>query len=90
MRKTVIVWVDGALKPVDAVRISPLDHGFLYGAAFFETLRTYGGRPFLLADHLARLRRGLEAAGIRWRLEEKAIARAVAEVLEANGLADGV
>ncbi|WP_066441939.1 aminotransferase class IV [Hydrogenibacillus schlegelii] len=44
-----------------------LDHGFLDGASFFETLRTYGGRPFFLADHLARLRRGIEAAGIRWR-----------------------
>jgi branched-chain amino acid aminotransferase len=32
------------------------DHGFLYGEGVYETLRTYGGRPFLLDRHLRRLR----------------------------------
>jgi branched-subunit amino acid aminotransferase/4-amino-4-deoxychorismate lyase len=31
------------------------DEGFLRGRAAFETVRVYGGRPFRLEDHLARL-----------------------------------
>jgi branched-subunit amino acid aminotransferase/4-amino-4-deoxychorismate lyase len=31
------------------------DEGFLRGRAAFETIRVYGGRPFRLDDHLARL-----------------------------------
>jgi branched-subunit amino acid aminotransferase/4-amino-4-deoxychorismate lyase len=31
------------------------DEALLRGAAAFETIRVYGGRPFLLAEHLARL-----------------------------------
>jgi branched-chain amino acid aminotransferase len=40
----------------DAV-IPVLDHGFLYGEGIYETLRTYGGRPFLYDRHMRRLRR---------------------------------
>ena len=40
----------------DAV-IPVLDHGFLYGEGVYETLRTYGGRPFLFDRHTRRLRR---------------------------------
>lgn len=37
------------------------DRGFLYGDAVYETLRAYGGRPFLLPQHLSRLRRSAAA-----------------------------
>jgi branched-chain amino acid aminotransferase len=40
----------------DAV-ISVFDHGFVYGEGVYETMRTYGRRPFLLDRHLRRLRR---------------------------------
>src|SRR5678816_1824455 len=40
----------------DAV-ISVFDHGFLYGEGIYETMRTYGGRPFLYDRHMRRLRR---------------------------------
>jgi branched-chain amino acid aminotransferase len=40
----------------DAV-IPVLDHGFLYGEGVYETLRTYGGQPFLFDRHMRRLRR---------------------------------
>ena len=33
------------------------DEGFARGRAAFETLRVYGGRPFRLEQHLARLGR---------------------------------
>jgi branched-chain amino acid aminotransferase len=43
----------------DAV-ISVFDHGFLYGEGIYETMRTYGGRPFLYDRHMRRLRRSAE------------------------------
>jgi len=43
----------------------PLPEGFLYhGYSVFTTLRTEGGRPLWLEDHLARLRRHAEALGL--------------------------
>jgi branched-subunit amino acid aminotransferase/4-amino-4-deoxychorismate lyase len=40
------------------------DEALLRGAAAFETLRVYGGRPFLLARHLERLRTSCIALGL--------------------------
>jgi branched-subunit amino acid aminotransferase/4-amino-4-deoxychorismate lyase len=40
------------------------DEGFARGRAAFETLRVYGGRPFRLAEHLARLARSAERIGL--------------------------
>src|SRR6185295_15729566 len=40
--------------------ISIFDHGFLYGEGVYETLRTYGGVPFLFDRHVRRLRHSAE------------------------------
>ena len=40
------------------------DEALLRGRAAFETLRVYGGRPFRLEDHLARMRGSAERLGI--------------------------
>jgi len=69
--------------------ISPFDHGFLYGMGLFETFRTYGGRPWLLEEHAARLAKGCELLGIRYSPDAADMARKIAALLEANGLADG-
>src|SRR3990167_3407746 len=58
-----IVNVDGVLYPPEKAVVSVFDHGFLYGDSVYETIRTYGNRPFLLNRHLDRLFRS--AAGIR-------------------------
>ena len=49
------VYVDGAVYKESEAVIPAGDRGFLYGDALFETLRTYGGEPFLLDRHLDRL-----------------------------------
>jgi len=35
------LWHDGTIKREEEIRISPLDHGFVYGMGVFETFRTY-------------------------------------------------
>jgi len=62
-----VVSIDGAT-PIAAdepeTRLSVLDRGLLHGDGAFEVLRTYGGAPFRLRDHLARLARSCAAARI--------------------------
>ena len=44
--------------------VSVFDHGFLYGDGVYETLRSYGGRFFMLQAHLARLQRSARLIGL--------------------------
>ncbi len=53
-----ILWLNGSFVAEDDARVSPLDRGFLYGDALFETLRAQDGQPLYVADHLKRLRDG--------------------------------
>lgn len=52
---TRVVMIDGELVAPQQATVSVLDRGFLYGDSVFETIRTYQGRPFALAEHLGRL-----------------------------------
>jgi branched-chain amino acid aminotransferase len=82
------IWVNGAL--VDAVdaTVGALDHGITVGDGVFETLRVYGGRPFALRRHLDRIERSGAGLGLTLPAREL-LARAVAEVVAAAGLAEG-
>ena len=46
--------------PLRDARISPADHGFLYGDAVYETMRTLAGEVFRWDLHLQRLRQSAE------------------------------
>ncbi len=86
------MWIGGRMLPPDAVRISPLDRGFLYGDGFFETLRAERGTPLYLPMHVERLRASLRAfrialdpepdwrAAVRALLSENGLDRAAASV----------
>lgn len=63
------------------------DRGLLRGLAAFETLRVYGGRPFAMDEHLARL----AASASRMHLEVPdlgALAALAEEAIAASGRAD--
>ena len=47
--------INGVITPAEDAKIPVLDHGLLFGDSVYETLRTYGGKPFLFARHFARL-----------------------------------
>ncbi|QDU20147.1 aminotransferase class IV [Urbifossiella limnaea] len=50
-----LLWVNGTLVDKADARVSPFDHGFLYGDGVWEPLRVFGGRLFRGADHIDRL-----------------------------------
>ncbi len=54
-----VCYLNGEYLPLTEARISPLDRGFLYGDGAYEVMPVYGGRPFRLEAHCARLTRSL-------------------------------
>jgi len=67
--------VNGEITPAEQARVSVLDNGFTFGDAVYETLRTYGGRPFHLDRHLERLRRSAQRLAIAIPKGDDALAR---------------
>ena len=59
-----IVYLNGHLVPRSKARLSPFNHGFLYGYGLFETMRAYDGCIFRLDRHLTRLYRSAEVLGL--------------------------
>lgn len=53
------------LVPSDEPVFMADDEALLRGSAAFETVRTYGGRPFLLDRHLERFRFSIDALGLQ-------------------------
>jgi branched-chain amino acid aminotransferase len=78
---------DGDLMEADEVRIPATDDGLLRGDGVFEVLRLYGGRPFALDDHLARMERS--AANLRLPFDAAAMRADIAALLEAAQPGDG-
>jgi 4-amino-4-deoxychorismate lyase len=52
--------------PTDEPVLQADDEALLRGRAAFETLRVYVGRPFRLAEHLARMQGSAQRLGIEW------------------------
>jgi branched-chain amino acid aminotransferase len=77
--------LNGRIVPAEEARISVLDLGFLRGVGAFETLRTYGGYPHALGDHLRRLWATAAAFGLAPFFDERDVRRAIAEILTRSG-----
>ncbi len=79
---------NGELMPLDEVRVSVLDRAFLFGDAIYEALRVYDGRAFLETEHLARLRRSLDA--IRITCDVDRLTERMRQTLHASGVQNGL
>jgi branched-chain amino acid aminotransferase len=90
---TDFVYLNGRLVPRFEAKLSPFDHGFLYGYGLFETMRAYNGHIFRLDSHLTRLRCSAETIGLTHGVlttEEgkQSLKAACMATLEANELKD--
>jgi branched-chain amino acid aminotransferase len=80
--------VDGTIGPAEEARIPVTDEGLTRGDGGFEVIRLYEGRPFALADHLARL--GRTCAGLRLPYDEEALQAEIDGLLDAAGPVDAL
>ena len=79
--------MNGSLVDADSACVSVFDHGLTVGDGVFETLKTYGGRPFGVRRHLSRL--AASAAGMGLVAPPEPVMReALDEVAAANALGD--
>jgi branched-chain amino acid aminotransferase len=85
MGKESTVYVNGKFLPESQARISPFDHGLLYGDGIYETLRVYDRVVFKLDHHLDRLLMSAKAVKLAIPLTKEQIKEAVAEVVRRNG-----
>jgi branched-chain amino acid aminotransferase len=85
----VIAYVDGKWAPAGEASVSVLDHGLLYGDGVFEGIRVYGGRPFLLDEHLDRLSASARAIVLDLPAERDEIAAVCREAIERSDHDDG-
>ena len=59
-----LAYLDGEFAPLEDIRISPLDRGFLFADGVYEVVPVYAGRLLRRDAHLERLARSLEAVRI--------------------------
>ena len=55
-----IAHFNGKLMPLDEIRISPLDRGFIFGDGVYEVIPVYGGVPLHAREHFERLQRSMD------------------------------
>ena len=78
-------WLNGKILPTEEASVNVLDIGLMRGYAIYEALTTYGGKPFMLADHLRRFRASAEAMRLVVPANDIEIITAIAELIKRNG-----
>jgi branched-chain amino acid aminotransferase len=81
--------INGVLVEKLDARISPFDHGFLYGDGVWEALRVWGGRLILAAEHLDSLFTSAETLGIRIPHTRDELVSDITDTLVANNRTEG-
>jgi len=84
-----LLWVNGALVDKADARVSPFDHGFLYGDGVWEPLRVFGGRLFLGREHVVTLLNTARHYEIDVQYTEAELLAAVEATVRANQRTDG-
>jgi branched-chain amino acid aminotransferase len=80
--------IDGTLMPLSEASIPVSDLAFLRGCGAFETLRTYGGHPHQVGQHLARLWRTAAVMGLKPAADEATVRAWIHQARDASGCAE--
>src|SRR5436190_17723512 len=87
---SILIWVNGVLKPRAEATVSVFDSGFVLGDGVWEGLRVEGGHPLFLDAHLDRLFEGAKAIALDIGLDRAGLADALYATIAANAMVEGV
>jgi branched-chain amino acid aminotransferase len=87
---SVLINVNGELKPRAEAVVSVFDSGFMLGDGVWEGMRVHDGRIGFLDRHLDRLFEGAKAIAMDIGLSREALTKRLYETLDANEMSDGV
>jgi len=83
------IYINGKLFDKADATISVFDHGLLYGDGVFEGIRSYGGKVFLLTEHVDRLWDSAKALLLEIPIGKDEMAKAIQDTVDGNGITDG-
>ena len=87
---SILINVNGELKPRAEAVVSVFDSGFMLGDGVWEGLRVHKGRIAFLDRHLDRLFEGAQAIAMDVGVSREELTRRLYETLDANGMDEGV
>lgn len=87
--ETILIDVNGELKPRGEAMVSVFDSGFMLGDGVWEGLRVHNGRIAFLDRHMDRLFEGAKALDMDIGLSREEVATRLYGCLEANDMRDG-
>ena len=86
---TMKIFLNGQLVGKEQAVVSVFDHGLLYGDGVFEGIRVYGGKVFLLKEHIERLYESAKAIRLEIPMSPAAMIQATKDTVAANGIGNG-
>ncbi len=84
VQNNTFIFLNGKIIPDAEGNISSGDRGFLYGDGIYETLRSYDGKLFKLAEHLERMRHSAKQLRISFDYTNADIGEWINELIEKN------
>jgi branched-chain amino acid aminotransferase len=87
---SILINVNGELKPRSEAVVSVFDSGFMLGDGVWEGLRLHKGKLAFLDRHLDRLYEGAKALAMDIGMSREELTKRLADTLDANGMSEGV
>ncbi len=84
-----IGYLNGQFSPLEEIKISPDDRGFLFGDGVYEVIRAYHGVPAFWSEHFARLIRSAREIQLTFSLEPTDFQRLLLSGLQQSGYREG-
>ncbi len=82
--ETILIWVNGALKPKAEALISVYDSGFMLGDGVWEGMRLYDGKWAFLDEHIDRLFEAAKAIDLDIGMDKAGVKEALEQTRAAN------
>jgi branched-chain amino acid aminotransferase len=84
-----LLWINGQLFDKADAKVSPFDHGFLYGDGVWEHFRVFGGKLFRPDDPISYLFSAAHNVGICVPFSQDKLRDAIDETVQANNRTEG-